>query len=58
MKQVEAIIKPCQLDEVQDALTKVGVEGMTAIRSKASAVKKDMRSFTAARNTGSIFCPK
>ena len=29
MKQVEAIIKPFQLDEVKQALAKLGVEGMT-----------------------------
>ena len=40
MKQVEAIIKPCQLDEVQNALTKVGVEGMTAIEVKGFGRQK------------------
>ena len=29
MKKVEAIIKPFKLDEVKDALTKAGVEGLT-----------------------------
>jgi nitrogen regulatory protein PII len=29
MKQIEAIIKPFQLEEVKQALTKLGVEGMT-----------------------------
>ena len=29
MKLVEAIVKPFKLDEVKDALTKVGVQGMT-----------------------------
>ncbi|HYT20659.1 MAG TPA: P-II family nitrogen regulator [Candidatus Polarisedimenticolia bacterium] len=29
MKQIEAIIKPFQLDEVKEALMKVGVQGMT-----------------------------
>jgi nitrogen regulatory protein PII len=29
MKQVEAIIKPFQLEEVKQALAKLGVEGMT-----------------------------
>ena len=29
MKLVEAIMKPFKLDEVKDALTKVGVQGMT-----------------------------
>jgi len=29
MKKIEAIIKPFKLDEVKEALTKQGVEGMT-----------------------------
>lgn len=30
MKKIEAIIKPFKLDEVKDALSKVGVQGLTA----------------------------
>ena len=30
MKKIEAIIKPFKLDEVKNALTKIGVQGMTA----------------------------
>jgi len=29
MKMVEAIVKPFKLDEIKDALTKVGIQGMT-----------------------------
>jgi nitrogen regulatory protein P-II 1 len=29
MKKVQAVIKPFKLDDVRDALTQVGVEGMT-----------------------------
>lgn len=29
MKKIEAIIKPFKLDEVKDALNKIGVKGMT-----------------------------
>src|SRR3972149_2149818 len=29
MKKVDAIIKPLKLDEVRDALTAIGIEGMT-----------------------------
>lgn len=29
MKKIEAIIKPFKLDEVKDALTQVGIHGMT-----------------------------
>jgi nitrogen regulatory protein PII len=46
MKQVEAIIKPSQLGEVQKALTKLGVEDMTV---KALAAKKGTRHSIVAR---------
>ena len=29
MKKIEAIIKPFKLDEVKDALTEIGIQGMT-----------------------------
>jgi nitrogen regulatory protein P-II 1 len=29
MKKIEAVIKPFKLDEVKDALNKIGVNGMT-----------------------------
>lgn len=29
MKRIEAIVKPFKLDEVKNALTKIGVQGMT-----------------------------
>jgi nitrogen regulatory protein P-II 1 len=34
MKKIEAIIKPFRLDEVKNALTKIGVQGMTATEVK------------------------
>jgi len=34
MKKIEAIIKPFKLDEVKDALTEVGVAGMTVTEVK------------------------
>ena len=34
MKKIEAVIKPYKLDEVKDALTKVGVHGMTVSEVK------------------------
>src|SRR4030095_974673 len=40
MKQVEAIIKPSQLDEVKDALTKAGIEGMTVTEVKGFGRQK------------------
>ena len=40
MKLVEAIIKPFQLCDVQEALTKLGVEGMTVIEVKGFGRQK------------------
>src|SRR5471032_2887285 len=34
MKKIEAIIKPFKLDEVKDALSEVGVQGMTVTEVK------------------------
>jgi len=34
MKKIEAIIKPFKLDEVKNALTKIGIQGMTATEVK------------------------
>jgi nitrogen regulatory protein P-II 1 len=34
MKKIEAIIKPFKLDEVKNALTKIGVQGMTVLEVK------------------------
>ncbi len=34
MKKIEAIIKPFKLDEVRDALTKTGIQGMTVSEVK------------------------
>ncbi len=34
MKKIEAIIKPFKLDDVKDALTEVGVQGITAVEAK------------------------
>ena len=38
MKMVEAIVKPFKLDEVKDALTKAGIQGMTAAASYTSTL--------------------
>ena len=40
MKQVEAIIKPFQLGDVQEALTKLGVEGMTVVEVRGFGRQK------------------
>ncbi len=40
MKKIEAIIKHFKLDEVRDALNKVGVQGMTVIEVKGFGRQK------------------
>ena len=40
MKRVEAIIKPFQLDAVKEALTRLGVEGMTVVEVKGFGRQK------------------
>ena len=37
MKKIEAIVKPFKVDEVRDALTAVGIEGMTVTEVKGFA---------------------
>ena len=40
MKKIEAIIKPFKLEEVKEALSSVGVEGMTATEVKGFGRQK------------------
>jgi len=40
MKKIEAIIKPFKLDEVRDALTEAGIQGMTVTEVKGFGRQK------------------
>ena len=40
MKKIEAIIKPFKLDEVKEALSKIGINGMTVLDSKGFGRQK------------------
>jgi nitrogen regulatory protein P-II 1 len=40
MKKIEAIIKPFKLDEVKDALTNIGIYGMTVTETKGFGRQK------------------
>jgi nitrogen regulatory protein P-II 1 len=40
MKKIEVIIKPFKLDEVKNALTKIGVQGMTVTEVKGFGRQK------------------
>ena len=40
MKKIESIIKPFRIEEVKEALSKIGVEGMTVIEAKGCGRQK------------------
>ncbi len=40
MKKIEAIIKPFKLEEVKDALSEVGISGLTVIEAKGFGRQK------------------
>ena len=40
MKKIEAIIKPFQLDPVKEALTKIGIQGMTIMEVRGFGRQK------------------
>ena len=40
MKKIEAIIKPFKLDEVKEALTEIGIQGMTVTEVKGFGRQK------------------
>lgn len=40
MKKIEAIIKPFKIEDVKDALTELGVQGMTTIDVKGFGRQK------------------
>jgi nitrogen regulatory protein P-II 1 len=40
MKKIEAIIKPFKLEEVKDALSGIGVQGMTVLEAKGFGRQK------------------
>ena len=58
MKKIEAVIKPFKLEEVKDALSDVGIEGMTVIEVKGFGRQKAIRKFIAAVNIPLISFPK
>ncbi|MEJ0089091.1 MAG: P-II family nitrogen regulator [Limisphaerales bacterium] len=58
MKKIEAIIKPFKLEEVKDALSELGIEGMTVSEVKGLAAKRAIRKSIAAVSTTVDFLPK
>ena len=57
MKLIKAIIKPFKLEDVKDALSELGIEGMTVSEVKVSDARKAIPRSTAAVNTVD-FLPK
>jgi nitrogen regulatory protein PII len=58
MKLVTAIIKPFKLDEVREALSAIGVTGITVTEVKGSGGRRATPSSTGGPNTWWIFCPR
>jgi nitrogen regulatory protein PII len=59
MKLIKSIIKPFKLEDVKDALSEIGIEGMTVIEAKGlRSTKRATPRFIAAANTPLIFYPK
>jgi nitrogen regulatory protein P-II 1 len=58
MKKIEAIVKPFKLDEVRDALTEVGIEGMTVTEVKGFGRQKGHPVTYSGREYNGVFMPK
>ena len=58
MKKVQAIIKPFKLDEVREALTKIGVSGMTVCEAKGFGRQKGHTEFYRGAEYVVEFVPK
>ena len=58
MKKIEAIIKPFKLEDVKEALSGLGVEGMTVSEVKGFGGRGATPRFIAAASTPLISCPK
>jgi nitrogen regulatory protein P-II 1 len=57
VKKLEAIIKPFKREDVKQALTEIGITGMTVSEVRASDAKRAIRKPIAVANTQSIFLP-
>jgi len=58
MKKIEAIVKPFKMDEVRDALTEVGIEGMTVTEVKGFGRQKGHSPTYSGREYNGVFMPK
>ncbi|HEV3210153.1 MAG TPA: P-II family nitrogen regulator [Chthoniobacterales bacterium] len=58
MKKIEAIVRPFKLDEVKDALTEVGIEGMTITEVKGFGRQRGHPVTYSGTEYNSSFMPK
>ena len=58
MKKIEAIVKPFKVDEVKDALTKMGVQGMTLSEVRGFGRQKGHAEFYRGTEYKVDFIPK
>ena len=58
MKLIKSIIKPFKLEDVKDALSEIGVEGMTVLEAKDLAARKVIPKSIVEVNIPSTFCQK
>ena len=58
MKLVTVIIKPFKLEDVREALSSIGIQGLTVTEVKGFGRQKGMPSCTGGRNTASTSCQK
>lgn len=58
MKKIEAIVKPFKVDEVRDALIKIGIEGMTVTEVKGFGRQKGHPPAYSGREYSGVFMPK
>jgi len=58
MKKIEAIIKPFKLDDVKDALTDIGVDGMTVTEVKGYGHQKGHKELYRGAEYSVDFLPK
>jgi Nitrogen regulatory protein PII len=56
MKLITAIIKPFKLDEAREALSAIGVSGITVTEVKGFGRRRATRNCIGALNTSSISC--
>ena len=58
MQKIEAIIQPSKLDAVKDALTEIGVEGMTIFEARGHGRQKGHTEFYRGREYSVDLLPK